>query len=193
MTKPLSNMNYTQFKNIAYSNKLGADVKEQCSYYESVLTETVDGYVFVDGQLTDFSSLEEAKENIKQQIIQEDIQKEIYQELYEEMSYNKIAEIINEYHEGIKVTDTLIESYIDMASSKLFTLDPVAHTITKFNRLDRLVEGRLDYRLEDGSSVVISEDTYQKINNIFAQHPDVVEYMRASSENFLDVVNAIEE
>jgi hypothetical protein len=186
-------MNYKQFKNAAYLRKVGAELKEQCSYYEHILAETVDGYIFVDGVLTEFSSLEEVKDQIKQQGIQQDIQKEIYQDLYEEVSYNKIAQIINEHHQGVRVTDTLVESYIEMASSKLFTLDPVAHYISKSNKMDHLIEGRLDYKLNDGCSIVINEGTYERINNMFAKHPDVIKHMRMSTENFLDVINAIEE
>lgn len=186
-------MKFHQFKNKVYSGVIGNEVKEQISFFDSIVTETTDGYVFVNGQLTNFVSLEEAKDHLRQQIVQEDIQKKIQQELYEEMSYNKIADIIRNHHGDIKITDTLVESYVELASSKLFTLDPVAHDISSFNKLDRIVEGRLDYKLDDGSSVVISEQTYNQINNIFKDHPDVIEYMRASSENFLSVVNALED
>jgi hypothetical protein len=186
-------MNYKQFAQSISESVLGSEIVSQASVYGSTVVGTASGDVFIDNVQTDFSSLEEAKQYLKQQHIQEDIQKKIQQDLYEEMSYNKIADIIREHHGEIKVTDTLIESYVELASSKLFTLDPVAHDITKFNKLDHIVEGRLDYRLDDGTSVVVTEETYQQINKVFAQHPDVVEYMRSNAENFLTVINALEE
>ena len=42
---------------------------------------------------------------------------EVTKEIYEEIPNAKVAEIIKEYHE-VKVTDTLIESYLELASSK---------------------------------------------------------------------------
>jgi hypothetical protein len=186
-------MNYQQFKTNTYALKLGAEVKQSCSYYGTMISETVDGYVFINDQLTEFVSLEEAKDHLRQQNLYEDIQKEIQYESYEEMSHNKIVDIIKAHHGDVKVTDTLVESYIELASSKIFTTDPVAHDMSSFNKISRIVEGRLDYNLDDGTSVVITEDTYQRINNIFGNHPDVIKHMRSSVDNFLDVVNALEE
>jgi hypothetical protein len=56
-----------------------------------------------------------------------------------------------------------------------------------------LIEGRIDYKLNDGTVVVITDGVQQRINNVFAQHQDVVEYMRESKENFLNVLNLLEE
>jgi hypothetical protein len=186
-------MRYNQFKNYIYESVIGSEVKDQTLFYGSTITETIDGYVLVDGVMTDFSSLEEAKESIKQQSIQEYIQKQIQQDLYEEMSHNKIADIIKEHHGDIKITDTLVESYVELASSKIFTLDPVAHAISDFNKMDCIVEGRLDYVLDDGTPIVITEKTYQRINNIFGKYPDVIKHMRSSVESFLSVVDQLEE
>jgi len=122
-------MKYQQFKQSVRSLALGADVKQQTMFYDSVITQTVDNYIFINGALTEFGCLEEAKQYIKQQIIQEDIHKKIQQDLYEEMSHNKIATIIKEHYGDIKVTNNLIESYLELASSKFFTTDPIAHTI----------------------------------------------------------------
>lgn len=186
-------MDFKQFQSQVYESVVGAEVQSQISIYGQIITETVEGRIFVDGVETSFVSLEEARENIKQHKINEDIQRAIQQELYESMSDNKIADLIKEHHGRIKVTDTLIESYVELASSKLFTTDPVAQSIRKFNKLDRLIEGRLDYKLNDGTSIVITEETQEKLNNVFGQHNDVVEYMRESKENFLSVLNQIEE
>lgn len=186
-------MKYKQFAQLVCERVLGSEIDSQTLFYGFNIVRTASGDVYIDNIQTDFSSLEEAKQHLKQHGIQEDIQKRIQQDLYEEMSYNKIADIIREHHGDIKVTDTLIESYVELASSKLFTLDPVAHDISKFNRLNSIVEGRLDYKLGDGASIVVTEETYQQLNKVFAQHPDAVEYMRSNVENFLTVINALEE
>lgn len=185
-------MNFKQFHNTVYTKALGADVARQSQAYEHIITECVNGRVFVDNSETSFSSLEEAVDSFKQQRIQDDIQQEIQTELYREMSDNVVADIISTHHD-VKVTDTLIESYVELASSKLFTTDPVAHDIRKYNKLDQVLEGRLDYVLNDGSTVIITEGTQQLINNKFGQHQDVIEYMRESKDTFLDVLNLIEE
>jgi len=184
---------YQAFKRTICSDVLGSELKQQIPYRDSIITETVDGYIFVDGQITEYATLEEALEQLKQEHLQETVQKKLQQDLYGEMSDNKVADIIRRYHSDIKITDTLIESYVELSSSKIFTLDPVAHDITKFNKLDCIVEGRLDYKLEDGSSVVISEQTYQQLNNIFGKHPEIVSYIRTSADNFLDVINQLGE
>lgn len=186
-------MKFQQFQSSIYSAVAGADVKRQSLYYGSAIVETVDGTVLIDRVETQFSCLEEASEYLKQQKLQEEIQRDIQQELYEEMSDNKIADIIRQYHSGIRVTDTLIESYVELASSKIFTADPVAQEIRKFNKLDRLIEGRLDYTLNDGTTIIISEDAQEKINNLFGQHDDIISYMRTSQKAFLSVLNQIEE
>ena len=186
-------MQFKQFSNSLYGKATGCDIKTQTLCYDYTVAETTDGKVFVNRELTDFTSLEEAVSNIKQDKIQEDIQREIQLELYEEMSDNKVADIIRKHHTDIKITDTLIESYVELASSKLFTSDPVAQDIRKFNKLDRLVEGHFDYKLNDGTTIVISESAQQQLNNIFGKHQDVIEYMRESQENFLSVLNQVEE
>lgn len=186
-------MNYKQFRTSLYATVTGSDVVNQTSCFGKTICETADGEIFVDGARTEHSSLEEASDSIRHERLQEDIQREIQQELYEEMSDNKIADIIKTHHENIRITDTLIESYVELASSKLFTTDKVAQDIRKLNKLDRVVENRVDFKLEDGTVVVITEETQNKINKIFGHHSDVVAYMRQSIDNFLDVVNQLEE
>ena len=186
-------MLFTQFLKGIEHKVAGIQLESQAICYGHLVQETAEGKIFIDRVPTQFSSLEEAVESLKQQKLTEDIQKQIQQEIYEEMSDNKVANIIKQHHGAIRVTDTLIESYVELASSKLFTTDPVAFDLRKFNKLDRIVEGKFDYILDDGSKIAITEDTQIKLNNIFGQHPEVVEYMRKSAENFLSVLDQIEE
>ena len=83
----------------------------------------------------------------------EHIEQEVTNEIYESISENKIAEIIKEYY-NIKVTDTLIESYVELASSNLFNVDPVVYEIRKLNKVDTVIENQFflgrdnNYQLE---------------------------------------------
>ena len=117
---------------------------------------------------------------------------EVTKEIYEEIPNNKIAEIIKEYHD-VKVTDTLIETYVELASSNIFSVDPVICELRKINRLDTLVEGKLNYTLGDGSVIAINETTQDYLNNLLCNQNEIIEYMRESKENFLYVLERIGE
>lgn len=156
------------------------------------LIQSIDDTIFVDKEQTDFASLEEARKYIKNKHCSEAIETEIIENQYEEISENRIANIIKEHYD-IKVTDTLIESYLELASSKIFTVDPVVQEIRKLNKLDSLIENKVHYELQDGSIVAIDEQTQEQLNNLLANHKDVVEYMRESKDNFFNVVNKIKE
>ena len=179
-------MYFQQFKRQLKENICGVQIQEEsvCHGYNIILAE--DGKVFVDNKETELSSIEEAREYINQIVLEE----ELTQELYEEIPQIKIAELIKEHHD-IKVTDTLIEQYVELASSKLFSSDPVIQEIRKMNSVDNLVEGKIDYKLDDGSIVAIDEETNQEINNLLAEHSDIVEYMRQSKDNFMNVIREL--
>lgn len=112
---------------------------------------------------------------------------EVAKDIYGEIPYTKIAEIIKEYHDT-KVTDTLIESYITVASSNTFSVDPVVYELRKYNKLDRLIEGKISYTLKDNSVVAIDESTQDYLNKILSNQSDIVEYMTESKENFMHVL-----
>jgi hypothetical protein len=175
-----------------FARVLAPEIKSQVRSYGHLIEETVDGAILVDKQVTDMSNLEEARQYIINKKYNEQLEQEAKTDLYEEISKDKIVNIINEHH-IIKVTDTLIETYIEFASSKIFTLDPVITDIRKLNKLDKLVEGKIDYKLNDNSIIAINEDTQQKLNSLFKEHQDVIEYMRDSKENFLSVLNTLGE
>lgn len=185
-------MNFQQFLSQLNQSTIGT-VAEQVGCFGHLIQETVEGKVFVDRSLSSFKSLDEAKDFIKQQRIREELQEEIQQEQYTEISSNKIADIIKHHYAGTKVTDTLIESYVELASSKLFTTDPVATAIRNMSRMGRLIETHVDFKLDDGTVIVVSEAVQAKLNNIFAGHTDVVEHMRSSKEAFLSVLNQLGE
>lgn len=179
-------MYFNQFK----SKLNGHNIQSSLYTYGHLIEQTEDS-ILVDGVISEFNSLEEARQYVKQNHITTILEEEITKELYEEIDDNKIASIIKEHHD-IKVTDTIIESYVSLASSKEFTLDPVVEDIRELNKLDKLIEGKKDFTLKDGSIVAINESTYNEINNKLSNHSDIIEYMRESKQNFINVIEQLE-
>ena len=160
--------------------------------YNHLIQMNSEGVVLIDRKQTDFKSLEEARKYIKNKKLSENLEQEITREIYEEITDTRIANIIREYHD-VKVTDTLIENYIDLASSKIFTVDPVVQKIRTLNKLDVVVENKNDCILNDGSVIVISDSLQEELNTLLCNNKDVVEYMRESKENFLHVLEKFKE
>jgi ABC-type transport system involved in cytochrome c biogenesis ATPase subunit len=169
-----------------------SDVVESIRSYLQLIEKTEDGKIYINGLETEFNSLEEAKQYIKQDYITHQLEEQASKALYEELSHNTVANIIKEYHD-VKVTDTLIENYIQLASSNMFSVDPVVQGIRSLNKLDRLIEGKLHYVLADESIVMIDESTQKILNNLLQNQTEIIEYMRESKENFFHVLKKIEE
>ena len=160
--------------------------------YGHIIEQISNGKIFIDGEKTSFTDLEEARQYVKAKQYNKTIEEQVKTELYEDIPDNKIANIIKEHHD-IKVTDTLIESYIELASSKLFTVDPVVLDIRNLNKLDKLIEGKIDYKLADGTIIAINESTQDKLTELFKDEQEIIEHMRESKENFINVLKQIGE
>jgi hypothetical protein len=147
---------------------------------------TEDFSVFINDEKheQEFSSLEEAKKYCKDHITTLEILEDIDLTIPE----NKVASYIKKHYNIEKITDTLVESYIELASSNIFTIDPV---VLEMKLNSSLIAGKLDYTLEDKSVVAISESTQNKLNMLMRDRADVVQYMRESKENFMRVVKEI--
>jgi len=174
------------------NNSMGKDIVESIRSYGNVIQRTADNTILINNEASDFKSLEEARSYIKNKNYSEHLEQQISKEIYEDISDNRIANIIREHH-NVKVTDTLIETYIDLASSKIFTIDPVVQEIRKLNKVDTIVEGKLHYELSDGVVVAINESTQERLNTLLQDQQEIIEYMRESKENFLHVLEQIEE
>lgn len=166
-------------------------VTESVRSYLHLIEMMDDGKVLIDGIETKHKTIEEAKEYIKQDHISSKLEEQASKELYEELSDKTIANIINEYH-NVKVTDTLVESYKLLASSHMFSVDPVVQSIRSLNKLDSLVENKIHYVLNDDSIVAISESTQEILNNLLQNQTEIIEYMRESKENFFHVLEKLE-
>lgn len=180
-------MQYTSF-----TKSIKANIVESVRSYRHSIEMTGEGKVLVDGNESQFKSLEEARQYVKQEHLSQKLEHQVSKDLYEEISDSKVASFIKEYYD-IKVTDTLIESYINLASSNIFTVDPVVQKIRQLNRLDTIVEGKLHYVLSDESIVAITEQTQERLNKLLSDQTEIIEYMRESSSNFLHVLEQLEE
>jgi hypothetical protein len=181
-------MNYSDFsKSLKKPN-----VVESIRSFRQLIERTEDGKILINGLETELQSIEEARQYIKQDYISHKLEEQISKQTYEELSEHTVANIIKEYHD-IKVTDTLIENYIQLASSNMFSVDPVVQDIRALNKLDKLVEGKLHYVLNDNTIVAISEGTQSRLNNLLQNQTEIIEYMRESKENFFHVLEQIEE
>ena len=140
----------------------------------------------VDGNTVnvEVESLEEARQyaktHIDTTIILEDIDTTIPEE--------KIANLVNKYHSIDKITDTLIESYLELASSNMFSIDPV---ITEMKQKTASLPGKLEYTLNDGTNVAISEVTQRLLNTLLVDKYQIVEYMRESKQNFMRIIKEV--
>lgn len=185
-------MYFKQFSKKLSEDITGVAVARQLHSNGHLIEMTVDQVVTIDKEPTDFATIEEARQYIKTQYDTKDLEEQIKTELYDDIADNKIANIIKEYHD-VKVTDTLIESYIELASSKLFTVDPIVQDIRELNKLDKLIEGKIDYKLNDGSIIAINEYTQLRLNSLLKDQQEIIEHMRESKENFISVLKQIGE
>jgi hypothetical protein len=169
-----------------------SNIVESVRSYLQLIELTEESKILINGLNTEFKTIEEARKYIKEDYDTHHLSDKITKDTYQEISEHTVASIIKEHHD-IKVTDTLIESYVELASSNIFSLDPVVHKIRSLNKLDRIVEGKLHYILSDSSTVAINEDTQDILNKLLGNQIEIIEYMRESKENFFHVLEQIEE
>lgn len=185
-------MIFKEFYKNVQSSTVKQLVEDWTYFYGFRISQGSDGSVFINDMQTEFLSIQEAKDFIDSQQIQSQIVEELHLDASNRRLSNKIAGVIKEHYD-VKVTDTLVDSYIELVKSKIFTADPVACEIKKNFTFGNLVEGRYDYKLDDGNVVIITEKTQTKINNIFGSYPEIINHMRSSVNNFLTVIAQLED
>jgi len=145
--------------------------------------------VYVNDKKTNLvlKSLEEAREDIVSYIKNSKLIDDIDNIIPEE----KIATLIRKYHEINKITDTLVESYIELASSNIFSIDPV---ITEIKRQSASsFNNKLEYTLDDGNVVAIDENTQSHLNILLKNKYEIIDYMRECKYNFMHVIKQLGE
>ena len=167
-------------------------VKRTLRYYNHLIESDDYGLIYVDGDETLFETLEEARESIKQDITAKKLAQEVTKDTYEELTENTIVKVIRKYSDD-KITDTLIENYVSLASSNVFTIDPIVCELRKINKIDRLIEGKTHFVLDNGDKVALEGVTIKRINSLLEGQDEIINYMKKSSDNFLHVVSLLEE
>jgi len=173
-------MNFTNFVNNLNQVR---GVVETTSYYGHAIDVTSDG-AFVNDKK--FDTLEEARLYIEAKETQDDITKEIY----EEVLINRAVSIITETH-NIKVTEKILEQYLNLASSKMFTIDEAVIKIRETNKLDSVLRNTIDFVLEDESHVIITKKMQNRLNSLLENNQEAVDYMRSTKENFFDIIEQV--
>jgi len=178
-------MNYSKFSSNINKTLTGVDIRKSIYIFGHTIQETFDNTILIDNKDTYCKDISEAKRYIIQQLNADTIKQEIINEVYNNKP--RIANIIKEEH-GIKVTNNIIDQYIDLATSKSFTTDPVVFRLREMNQYDSIIENKTHYILEDGSCVAINNQTQKVINNLLENKTDVIEFMNKGSENFLNIL-----
>ena len=159
------------------------------SFYGNEIQITEDLTVSINGEVitAKVKTLEEARNSAKNYIQNTKLLENIDTTIPEE----KVAQFIIQYNNIEKITDTLVESYIELASSNVFTVDPVVTAIKESKTSE--FAGKLQYQLSDGSVVAIDESTQEMLNNILADKNEIVDYMRESKDNFVRIIKELGE
>ena len=154
-------------------------IKEDKKYQ---ITITSDMRCSVNGSISgiQFESINEAKDYAIKQIQTTDLIENV-----SVISESKVAELIAKHDITERITDTHIKSYIDYFNSKEFTIDPV---ISEMKKYSGDISGKYDYILTDGSRVAISENTLQELSEMLQNKYEIVEFMRESKENFMQII-----
>lgn len=173
---------YKAFRSSSF-DKLGILDKFVCQESSVVISEDLDAYVD-DEFIGSFQNLEEARKYVRSYISSIKILETIDSHIPEE----KIVSLIKKYHNVDKITSNLVESYKNLASSNLFTLDPVINEMKQIQ-----ISGKKVYELEDGSTVAISEDTFDFLSDVLDDKYQIVEYMRKSKDNFMHAIKTLRE
>lgn len=182
-------MNYSEFTSSAYE-ELGIQSEIEC--FEHTLALTTDDRILVDGVETSFKTLKEAREHIKSSSDgprQVDIREEVFRAIPQQM----VVDLIRKYHPETKITNKLVESYLVAAADRVLSTDYTLRDLRSLYPADTVFENHTDYKLDDGSVVMISESTQKTLNKILGKHQNIIDHMRESKENFMDVINQIED
>ena len=148
---------------------------------------TKDLHIIVnDEYIGDAANLKEARMYVNKYITSKKIVENISSLIPEE----KVVSLIKKHHNIDKITSKLVESYIELVSLNIFSIDPV---ITEIKQNSVELNGKLQYVLEDGSVIAINENTQKRLSTLLEDKYQIVEYMRKSKKNFMHVVKELKE
>lgn len=154
---------------------------------ENRVVITKDLHIIInDEYIGDANSLKEARAYSSTYIANKKIVENISSLIPEE----KVVALIKKYHNIDKITNNLVESYVELVSSNIFSIDPVVTEI-KQNSIE--LAGKFQYVLEDNSIVAINEYTQKRLSTLLEDKYQIVEYMRKSKDNFMHAIKELKE
>lgn len=175
------------FANFTQGIREQSNVADRFLCYGKTICVFTDFSVSVDGIKLEeeFKSLEEAKRFIRKYVYNN----KIIESIDTDIPNTKVANYIKQYHNIDKVKDTLIESYLELASSGTFSVDPVITEIKK-SQLSTFAN-KIEYVLEDNTKIAIDVATQELLNNLLKNKNEVVTYMRENKTNFMAVLRGV--
>jgi hypothetical protein len=134
-----------------------------------------------------FKGLKEAKEYLQSLSLSESLVTE--EELL--LTTEKIALFLLENGED-KVSPTLIEQYKTLVELKTFYPSDIVLGLREQHEVSP-VTGKVEYVLNDGTSVLIDIETNKTINSIngIKENVELLSYMNKSTANFLECINLL--
>jgi hypothetical protein len=176
---------YTDFKSKIYES---INLLDSFIYHDKRIAISSDLCVTIDSlPIGDkFSSLEEAVEYAKNHIDNQNISNDA-----DVISETKVVEIIKKHEVTNKITNVLVEAYVEFVNSRDFSIDPVVTELkSKFNNSQF---NKLEYVLKDGTTIALDEQTVEKLSSELKDKYKLVEHMCESKENFMQVIRQLEE
>jgi hypothetical protein len=180
-------MNYSNFVNHIKTTLYGLPIQKEYRLGENIIGLSEDLCIFVNYKKTDFKSIEEAKNSI----LEHELNEKLKIALYRNIPNENIINIIKEYHD-IRITNTLIESYLNMAIDKVFMIDEAVIELRNFAGAAKPIN-KIDFVLNDGSTVAINENTFEMLRVYLNDKYKLIDFMRESSENFKHIVSLVKE
>lgn len=159
-----------------------SNILESFIFQEAKVYITKDYEIHIDDEFVGSSgSLEEARDYAYNYIkLTNHIDSEVV------IPKHKLIESIQNNHGVTRITDRLLESYAELLSSNVYTVDPVINELKNQSAL-----GKYEFVLNDGTRIGISEDTQRKLSALLHNKYDIVQYMKESVDNFKAILREI--
>ncbi len=154
------------------------------SFFYNHNIEEKNGTIIIDSIETTFGSINEAKDWLRKNYEVETLRQEINEDEANTIS-DKVLKVLQE--SGIQnISNKLIDSFIEDVSKKTFTLNE--NTLEIRTLYENNDSNRIDFKLKDDSTVVVSMETLELLNKYISEEQEIIDYMQENRENFLYVL-----
>lgn len=101
------------------------------------------------------------------------------------MDNSRLANVI--FDRGQKITQSHYQQICESIADDTFTLDEY---VLDYKLKERFI-GKVPYRLQDGSNVLVSENLIRKLNSIDIDKQQLSDFMRKSCDNFKKILSIL--